>query len=313
MDLVRNRRAAESVVGVVLLVGVVVIIGAVTTTLAFGFIEDAEEGQAYSATFSFEHTGGELLVTPEYRPDDITYHLQLNGNRAHTWTGDRTQRLRCLFPGDTASIVADGDGTENSYLLREYEVQSATECGLSGTAAQFAYARVGEKKLSLRKQNYEFTLYIDPDGPGSVNGSADIPLSNPWHYQQRFSKDVEYGSGKTLSGPVYLFVLADNVDNGGSYSTDPQPDHYEQQDDAYNVNAVDDETVSIEPTPGQVEPTDDVYLLFKPGCSESSFVIIEYDAGYENQILLGDDVFIDNAKSAPRNQKITTDVGVTCT
>jgi len=318
MDLVYNRRAAESVVGIVLLVGVVVIIGAVTTTLAFGFIEDAEEGQAYSATFSFETRGGELLVSPEYRPNDVTYHLKLNGQRAHTWTGDQTQRLRCLFPGDTATIVAEGNSTKNSYVLREYEVQSATKCGLSGTAAQFAYAQVGAKQLSLRRQNYEFTLYIDPSGSEDVNGDTDYPLSNDWHFQERFDQSVEYtdadGNTQTLNEPVYLFVLADNA----NYGSDPPDDHYEEQDNVYQT--VGSDPVEVVPTPqngsvsnSEVEPTNDIYLLFHPGCSESTMVMLTERASYDNEILLGDTVIIDDTNTFGDGETVTGDFGVTCT
>jgi len=60
-----------------------------------------------------------------------------------------------------------------------------------------------------------------------------------------------------------------------------------------------------------VEPTDDVYMAFKPGCSESQFKFLRMEGGYNNQILLdGTELFrTDDASEG----QIYTGPGVDCT
>jgi hypothetical protein len=102
---------------------------------------------------------------------------------------------------------------------------------------------------------------------------------------------------------VYVVVFADNV---GDWGATPTEDERKRIEDT--VSVADDG--SLVPDPSGSEPTNDVYVVFKPGCQRSSFYYVTKRAGYDNHVLLdGETLFVANG----RNQgKTFTGPGVTC-
>lgn len=281
-----NERGASSVVGIVLLVAVAVVIGSVTVALALTLVPDQQPGTASQAAFDFDRTGGDLAVQPLNIPEDTQFELRINENPAYTWTDTSTRRLSCLNPGDRIDIVSTDTDTGRSHLLKSREVQTATECSLSGTTTRFTYAKVGEKQVPLTDQDYEFTLAIDPNGPTQTEGDTDYPTTNPWNYVQRYDRSVE-----GLDAPVYVVVFADNA----PWDTEPTAEEREQMADTFHVT----ESGDLVTTPDNFEPTNDVYTIFKPGCDQSTFRYVGRSASYDNQILLdGEELFVDSNATA---------------
>jgi hypothetical protein len=280
-------------VGVTLVVAVVLVVG-VTAFLP----DDGSVSIRPEADFTVERDDGALVVDPQYMTEGVPFTLLINGREVYTWEGGNTERereLRCLNADDAVYIRAETEG-QRTYLIEKHDVEGQTDCGLSGTASRFAYAQVGDRQVPLEDSDYSFTLAIDPDGPNSVNGDTDYPTTNPWNYVQRYDRTVE-----GLSGPVYVVVFADNV---ADWNAEPSGTPGE---DAFTVDTNGDLTV----TPSGSEPTNDLYLIFKPGCDESEFKYIDQDAAYNNQVLLdGSELF----RSDDASEGTTyTGPGVDCT
>ncbi|ELZ27455.1 hypothetical protein C475_06035 [Halosimplex carlsbadense 2-9-1] len=299
-----RERGVTSVLSVVLLVAVTLVVSMVLVVGALTFLpSDGEESVRPGADFGIERDDGAVVVDPQYMEEGVPFTLLVNGREAYSWDGGNTEearRLRCLNEGDTVRVRADA-GDDRTYLIEDHDVRAPTACDFSGSAARFAYAQVGSRQVPLADEGYEFTLAIDPDGPNSVVGDTDFPTTNPWVYVERYDRTLE-----GVGSPVYVVVFPDNVGSVTDWRSPPSDDERAEMADAFEVDG--DE---VRVTPGAVEPTDDVYMLFEPGCSESRFKFLRMDGGYNNQILIdGTELFRTDDAAAGQ---IYTGPGVDCT
>jgi flagellin-like protein len=277
MAAVRGERGATSVVGMLLLIAVVVIAGMMVTVLAMTMLPQSAPSTSYTASFGFDRSNGSLQVTGNYVEDPSRYHLAINGREVYEWGSIESQRLACLNEGDRVSIVSSEPDSEDTYLLRKHTVEAPTRCSLSGGASRFAFATVGHRQMPLQDDTYEFTLAIDPDGPTDQVGDQDFPTTNPWVYIQRYERSIE-----NLSPPVYVVVFPDNVHWNYQWDNQPPASVRDSMPTAYSID--NSGNVNVNATGGN-EPTNDVYMVFKPGCSASKFKFISMAGGYNNQIL----------------------------
>mgnify|MGYP000126758106 FL=1 len=288
--------AATPVIGTILMVAVVVVIATVLTVGALTFLPDEEPSPRPEASFQFDRSAsGVLAVTPTYMEDDTRFDLLVDGQRVYSWRGDglsEQRRLRCLFPGNELTIRSRAQ-SGRSYLIASHEVETATACSLPGTSVPFASVIVEDRAVSLFDPSYEFSLYIDPQGEGTADGEGPISVTNGWHYVQRYDRSLE-----GLDGPTWVIVLADNADYDAEAPPDAGADAYEIQGD------------QVVPTAGGSEPTNDIYLVFSPGCDQSTLKLVEVQASYDNSVLLGETVVIEDTSTATET---TYDApGVTC-
>ncbi|QLH75909.1 hypothetical protein HZS55_00695 [Halosimplex rubrum] len=296
-------RATASVLSVLLLVAVTLVVSMVLVVGTLTFLpSEGEESVRPQADFGVERDDGTVVVDPQYMEEGVPFTLLINGREAYSWEGAHTEevrRLRCLNEGDTVRVRAEA-GDDRTYLIEDFDVRTRTECDLSGSAARFTYAQVGSRQVPLADADHEFTLAIDPDGPNSVNGDTDFPTTNPWVYVERYDRALE-----GLGSPVYLVVFADNVGSVADWRSPPSDDERDEMADAFEVDGD-----SVRVTAGGVEPTDDVYMLFEPGCSESRFKFLRMQGGYNNQILIdGTELFrTDDATTG----QVYTGPGVDC-
>jgi hypothetical protein len=129
---------------------------------------------------------------------------------------------------------------------------------------------------------------------------GQISLQNDWHYIQRYDDGLE-----GLDGPVFVIVMVDNVhttnvpdpDLHGSVTdgvyynwTDEPPSGLNPGANSYSISG--DEVVPIDTD--ATEPTNDIYIVFQPGCDGSRVAFVDESAGYDNQIYLDDTRIIDN-------------------
>ena len=288
------NRGATPVIGIILMVTVTIIVATVLVAVALTFLPDEDPNPRPNAAFAFERNGSNALqITPKFAQSGTTYDLLINGQNVYTWQSDQLaeqRNLQCLFPGDEVLVRTRYDGGR-SYVMARQEIESATTCPLSGTSVPFAAAIVGDKRVNLFDPTYEFTLSIDPQGEGT--GEGPVPVTNEWHYVERFDRSLE-----GLSGPTWLIVLADNA----NYDADAPPD---AGVDSFEIKGDD-----VVPTPGGSEPTNDSYLVFSPGCDRSTLKLVDVRASYENDILLGDQIVIDNTNTATKGEYEAP--GVTC-
>jgi|GEM_PF-1535874 len=300
-----RKRGVTSVLSVVLLVAMTLVVSMVLVVGAMTFLpSDGEESVRPQADFGIEHDDGAVVVDPQYMEEGVPFTLLVNGRDAYSWEGahtEETRRVRCLNEGDTVRVRADA-GDDRTYLIEDYDVEVPTECPFSGSAARFAYAQVGSRQVPLVDPDYEFTLAIDPDGPNSVVGDTDFPTTNSWVYIERYDRTLD-----GLGPPVYVVVFPDNVGSDeDDWNSTPSDTERAEMADAFEVDG--DE---VQVTAGNVEPTDDVYMLFEPGCSESRFKFLKMDGGYDNQILIdGTELF--RTSEADAGEKYTGP-GVECT
>jgi hypothetical protein len=168
-------------------------------------------------------------------------------------------------------------------------VDAPTRCGLAGSGSRFAYAVVGNRQMPLQDETYEFTLAIDPDGPTSQLGDEDFPTTNPWIYIQRYDRRIE-----GFDPPVYVIVFPDNVHWNYDWQDEPPASIRAAMPNAYEIQGG-----NVVVNGSAVEPTNDVYMVFKPGCTESKFKFISMSGGYNNQILFdGVEMFRTDATTA---------------
>jgi len=293
-----------SLVSVMLMVAVTIVVAVVLVVGAMSFLPETDEPATRpDADFGIERDDGAIVVDPQYMTEDTPFTLLINGQEVYEWKGgntERERRLRCLNPSDTVYVRADAGG-DRTYLIEDHEVATQTACQLSGTGSRFAYAQVGSRQVPLKDADYEFTLAIDPDGPNSVNGDVDFPTTNPWVYVERFDRTVE-----GFAPPVYVVVFPDNVGSVSDWRTDPSEAEREEMAESFELDGGD-----VRVTAGDVEPTDDVYMVFKPDCSESQFEFLRMQGGYNNQVLLdGTELFrTDDASSG----QVYTGPGIDCT
>jgi hypothetical protein len=279
-----DERGAVPIVGIMLIVALAILISMVVfvgvAPLLPSDADAAGPGNAYTIT----RDDGSIDVVPQYTSGDREYELIVDGRAVETWrSGALEERLtlRCLFPEDRVAVrERRGDGT--TFVVSRHDVVTPTDCPLSGTAASFASAIVDGREVNLFSQQYEFTLQIDPQGEGTADGVGPVPVTNDWHYVQRYDRSLE-----GLSAPVYVVVLADNAD----YDADAPADN------GANAYAISGD--SIVPNTGSgTEPTNDIYLAFSPGCDASTLKLVAEQAGYDNSILVGDEVVIEDTNAA---------------
>lgn len=273
---VGRGRGVASVLSVVLLVGVVVILGIVLAVGAMAMLPETSEPRP-QADFRIDRSNGAIRVAPAFMEDGTRFALKINGQRVYTWIGGRNddvRRLRCLDAGDRVSVTSLHDQERRTYVIEDLVVQVQTDCTLTGIGSRFAYAQVGGRTVPLTDERYSFGLSIDPNGPNSVNGDTTYPASNPWNYVQRYDREVE-----GLQPPVYVVVFADNV---ADWDAEPTESDRQAIANSYHV----DSNGNLNPTPGGSEPTNDVYMVFQPGCQQSQFKYVTKDAAYDNHILL---------------------------
>ena len=103
-----------------------------------------------------------------------------------------------------------------------------------------------------------------------------------------------------------VVVFADNVGSVSDWRTEPSESERAEMADSFEL---DRGTVRV--TASGVEPTDDIYMVFEPGCSESRFKFLRMQGSYNNQILLdGSELF--RTDDATRGQ-VYTGPGLDCT
>lgn len=320
----RNERAIAPVIGVVLLVAIVVLLVAVSAVTFVSIGESGTESAALQGTGSFDFgqrgDTGNLTIQPDAvrSRSEATFHLRINGRDAHEWNGHDPVEVSCLVPGDRITVVSMTD-TGSSSIVQEYDFQSATICPDMTFEERFKFARVGPDSDTMRRvevgDDVAFGLTIDPDGPGPDPyygwASSDPPrvnnisLANDWHYVQAYTE------GQPIEGlepPVWVFVLTDNVhwddvpDGSGSsanWSNDPGSfgDPVEKTYDlesGSNGREVDLQPRVTDDTDDSDEPTNDIYLVFKPDCPKSTLKVVAQQGGYENAIYLNDEEIVEN-------------------
>ena len=158
------------------------------------------------------------------------------------------------------------------------------------------------------KTEYDLPLAIDPDGPGDdstpyasldENPVGPVPFANPWHYSKLYNDDD--GTVEGFQKPVWVFILVDNVhwsdtpdyDAGRTWSDAPDGTPGEGN---YEIDGTQVDT-SPEDTSPAGEPTNDIYVVFKPKCDvgpgdESRLKIVGVSGTYNNQILLDGTVVV---------------------
>lgn len=110
--------------------------------------------------------------------------------------------------------------------------------------------------------------------------------------------DPQYMSEDT---PFTLLINGREVYEWGGANTER-----EEMSESFELDGSD-----VRVTAGGVEPTNDVYMMFEPGCSESRFKFLRMQGGYNNQILLdGSELFRTDSASAGQ---VYTGLGVDCT
>jgi flagellin-like protein len=294
-------RSVASIIGVLLLVAVAIVAAMLTVVLALTILPQDEPSTAYTASFQIDRSNGEVVIRPSHVQPGNRYQLSVNGAEIYEWTDNQAQPVTCLNAGDELRIVAEEADTDDSYLVREHDVAAPTRCSLAGGASRFAFAVVGNRQMPLLDEAYDFSLAIDPDGPTSQLGSEDFPTTNPWVYVQRYDTQIE-----GLGPPVYVVVFPDNVHNSGyDWDDDPPAAVREAMPNAYSIQGG-----NVVVNGSAVEPTNDVYMVFAPGCTESTFVFVRMSGGYNNQILLdGQEMF---RTSSTTSGTVYTRRGVDC-
>jgi len=293
-------------VGVTLLVVIVVLLATLvtvlTTDLARSSTDSAQVHGVGTFDIEFEEGGNDSLrVSPDaLRNEDTTYILEVNDNRVHRWNGHEPLDFTCLYPGDHIEIVSE-EG-ETTYPVRDYRVERGLSCDRIRALPQkfeYAYIENGSTLKKVRVQpDFTFGIEIDPDGPtddgfSPSNSYAEdvgtIPVTNQFHYIRKYDKPVE-----GFSPPVWVIVMTDNVHmkgnaNGLNWTDDPDKAYGK---DAYDLASTGSGNEIVPKTGSSTEPTNDIYMVFKPGCSGSKLKIIDVVAGYHNRIYINGQIAV---------------------
>lgn len=297
-------RSISPTVGVVLMVLLVILLVAVLTYTVTGFAETTREESKVHAVGDYEFdvveaSGDTLRIEPRsvsLRGADLV--VRVNGHRVHTWDGEDTVEMTCLYPGDHLRIVSEkGDSTS---IVDEHRMIRSLKCDrIRPLPEKFEYAYVDYEGTSEKvrvQPDFTFGVEIDPDGPGSDGGPSavfkedigTIPVTNEWHYIRRYDRGIE-----GFDPPVWVVVMTDNVhwkngggSNGLNWTDDPAG---EPGIDSYEIDGG-----SVRVTASGSEPTNDIYFVFKPGCDESEIKIVNISAGYHNRIYVEGDVAIED-------------------
>ncbi len=296
-----DRRGASTVIGVALLILILVLLAGVTVFSFTGIANDNVRTAEVRATATYDLdvdqpsvTHENITITPEAQSvsAEADLHLEINGRRVHTWDDEADSvTVSCVFPQDEVLVIAEGEGV--SQIVQDVTPRVAHDCRWNRFDWKFEYANVNGSRVRIAPE-YDFGVSINPDGPGSQVGP--VPLSNPWHHVKRYDKDLE-----GVEGPVYVMVMTDNVHWNSApawappgkynWSDDPPPSR-DPGADSYEINGN-----SLNKTPGGSEPTNDIYMIFKPGCDKSQIKIVGESAGYDNQITIEGNVAIPNTNT----------------
>ncbi|WP_123539186.1 hypothetical protein [Halosimplex salinum] len=302
-------------VGVTIMVVIVVLLATLVTVLTTDIARSTQEGSQVHGvgTFDIEFEEGgadSLKVAPKsLRNEDSTYILEVNDNRVYRWDGHERLDFSCLYPGDHIEILSkEGDTT---YPVTDHRMERALACDrIRPLPEKFEYAYIDNATDSQKvrvQPDFTFGIEIDPDGTGpdrtmgnsvAKKDIGTIPVTNHWHYIRRYDRSIE-----GFSPPVWVIVMTDNVHwnsvGGGLNWTDDPSD--EPGKDAYTRSGSD---IILDPSGS--EPTNDIYMVFKPGCSGSKLKIIDVSAGYTNRIYINGKVAVPDtypyntgAKSTP--------------
>jgi len=325
-----DQRGLSQVVGVALLVAIVALLAGVTVTMAVTLGEDRLDSAAVHDTgqYAFDVEDAEdLEIRAAHRSGfgaEAEFVLAVNGEQVHEWDGTGTVEVECLYPGDRVVIrTADDEG--HSRLVLTHVFDHATTCPQFNTFPEkFAHVVVEGNRYEVNDR-YAFGLAIEPNGDNvatDYNGGYDmqlgqISLANRWHYVKLYDREIE-----GLEPPVFVVVMVDNVhwadvpdpsahpevSPGERFNwTDAPPSGLTTGADSYSLNGGTIVTDSSSAT----EPTNDVFLVFKPDCEESTLKFIEQNAGYANRIYLNDTVIVDDASTASPDQTFSAP-GVPC-
>jgi hypothetical protein len=328
-DSTSGERGISTVVGTGLIVAMVVALS-VTTITMFSSLSQAELGKTDPQNigqYALEiESGGDVLVI---RPratadlgDDTAFELVINGQTIRSWDGTNALQIRCLYPGDSVLIRSENDGRTS--IVQQHYFDRMTNCDEFNTFPdKFQHAKIkteNESSYHTHEINdrYAFGLGLDPDGANTFgsgeivgsNSSIDfgpISMANRWHYVEQYDREVE-----GLEPPVFVVVMTDNVhmydrphpsehpeiNASEEYNwTDAPPDGFVPENTrlSFDVDPDGNMTTSSEDVS---EPTNDVFLVFKPGCTESSFKFISEEVSYNNDVYLNDTMIIDNVNTA---------------
>lgn len=320
-----NNRAISPVIGVILLVVITVLLVSVSAVTFVSLGQSGTEAATMQGmgTFDFDQAGetGNVSINPESvrGADSAQFHLRINGRDVYQWDGHSEVVLSCMVPGDRMTVVSVTDSGQSA-VVQEQDFTSATVCPNLDFADRFQYALVGPDEDNLKKvevgDEVAFGLTIDPDGPGPDPyygwASADPPradnisLGNDWHHVEA------YTHGEPIEGlepPVWVFVLTDNVhwpdvpsgtsvgwDDSpasigytinGNYSLESGPDGREIRPDS----EVYYDDIAANRTD---EPTNDIYMVFKPDCPTSKLRLVAQQGGYNNTIYLNDEMIVED-------------------
>ncbi|WP_436932421.1 hypothetical protein [Halosimplex halobium] len=307
-------------VGVTIMVAIVVLLATLVTVMTTDLARSTQDSARVHGvgTFDveFQESGNDSLrIAPDaLRNEDTTYILEVNDNRVHRWRGHEPLEFTCLYPGDHVEIVSK-EG-ETTYPVQEHTVERALSCErIRPLPEKFEYAYI-ENRTTLEKvrvqPDFTFGIEIDPDGPGPdrtlgndvhKRNIGTIPVTNQWHYIRKYDKPIE-----GLSPPVWVIVMTDNVHwksvgGGLNWTDDPTG---APGSDAYSISSTGSgNDLVLEPSGS--EPTNDIYMLFKPGCSGSTLKILDVSAGYHNRIYVNDRVAVPDTYTYSRYNPSRTD------
>jgi len=326
---------------VILLVVIVVMLVAVSAVTFVSLGESGTEAATLQGMgrFNFDQTGenGNVTINPDsvQSAPNAQFHLRINGHDVYQWNGHDRVELSCLVPGDRLTVVSVTESGQSS-VVQQYDFTDATKCPTLSFAERFQYAFVGSGPGDMERvevgNELAFGLTIDPDGPGPDNGASwapnglpdvrNISLANDWHHVEAYTTG---GAVEGLEPPVWVFVLTDNVHwpnvpSGTSANwTTPPGTVGESVDKTYTLESGPNgrevqpiSTVYYDDAGNNTdEPTNDIYMVFKPDCPSSTLKIVAQQGGYNNTIYLngerivndtnalgnGDDVDVDPART----------------
>lgn len=312
-----NQRGLSTALGAILLVAIAVLLVVTAGTLALGLSNDAlgsaavhSQGQ-YDVTITNKAEETLLVQAAQFQQGspETTFTVRINDREVHQWDGKSTLEMECLYPGDTITVRSSAGDT--TFPVEEQAVEQPTNCDRYNTFRKKFQFGVIEGQSKTIREPYDFGLALEPNGDSTAddsNGGQDmnlgpISLTNDWHHIERFDKNIE-----GVEPPVFLIVMVDNVhwedvpDPGLDpvpsdqyYNwTDSPPDGLDPGADSFSVTGNDVEPINEDST----EPTNDIYVLFKPGCDQSKVVFIEESAGYDNRIYQSGEVIIENTNDA---------------
>lgn len=323
-----DDRAVSTVVGVALLL-LIVLLMAVTAGSMFVDLGQSELSTVHDqGMFEGDITQkGERAVIEsravKEHSEEVDFVLEVNGEEVRRWDGRDDVEIECLYPGDHVQLFSKGP--DQTFLIDEYYFDRATECSRYRTFPEkFEHVIVDGTERSVNDR-YAFGLSVVPNGDGVATdptGDNDanlgnISMTNEWHHVEQYDEPVE-----GLEPPVFVIVLVDNVHweeapDPGSHSevdadeyynwTDSPPTGLATGEDSYEVV---DGNLSTDSGAG-TEPTNDIFLVFKPGCEESTLLLADVNAGYDNEVYMNDERIIDDTSTAPTPHEFTAP-GVEC-